>query len=116
MALAKSSHATRRSAPSTLGIVRRCSRRTISQMHPQPAAIAVIRAYLDNTLTQAAAMDRLRDEALTLDPESFLAFAERRRTKVLAYPEGREAIWRTTGRTDLKGIRALFVEHPFAVK
>jgi hypothetical protein len=82
----------------------------------EPAAIDIIRGYLDNTLTQAAAIERLRHEALTLDPEALLAFAERRRTRVLAYPEGREAIWRTIGRDDLKGLRALFVEHPFAVK
>lgn len=82
----------------------------------EPAAIEIIRGYLDHTLTQAAAMDRLRSEVLTLDPEAVLAFAERRRTKVLAYPEGREAVWRTIGRDDLTGIRALFVEHPFAVQ
>ena len=82
----------------------------------EPAAIDIIRGYLDNTLTQAAAIGRLRNEALTLEPEALLAFAERRRTRVLAYPEGREAIWRTIGHDDLKGIRALFVEHPFAVQ
>ncbi len=82
----------------------------------EPAAIEIIRGYLDNTLTHAAAADRLRDEALTLDPEALLAFAERRRIKVLAYPEGRNAIWRTIGRDDLKGLRALFVDHPFAIQ
>lgn len=82
----------------------------------EPAAIDILRGYLDNRLTQAAAIDRLRHEALTLDPEALLAFAERRRTKVLAYPEGREAVWRTIGRDNLKALRALFVEHPFAVQ
>jgi hypothetical protein len=82
----------------------------------EPAAIGIIRGYLDNTLTQAVAIDRLRIEALTLDPEALLAFAERRRTKVLAYAEGRDAIWRTIGRDNLKALHALFVEHPFAVK
>ena len=82
----------------------------------EPAAIDIIRGYLDDTLTQAAAIERLRNEALTLDPAALLAFAERRRTKVLAYPEGREAIWRTIGHDDLKAMRALFVEHPFAVQ
>jgi len=82
----------------------------------EPAAIDIIRAYLDHTLTQAAAMNRLRHEALTLDPEALLAFAERRRTTVLAYPEGREAIWRTIGRDDLKALRALFVDRPFAIQ
>ena len=82
----------------------------------EPAAIDIIRGYLDNKLTQAAAIDRLRNEALTLAPEALLAFAERQRSKVLAYPEGREAVWRTIGRDDLAGIRALFVEHPFAVQ
>jgi hypothetical protein len=82
----------------------------------EPAAIDIIRGYLDHKLTQAAAIDRLRNEALTLDPDALLAFAERRRTRVLAYPEGREAIWRTIGRDNLKGVRALFVEHPFAIQ
>lgn len=82
----------------------------------EPAAIEIIRGYLDHTLSQSAAIDRLRSEALTLEPEALLAFAERRRTGVLAYPEGREAIWRTIGHDDLKGIRSLFVEHPFAVQ
>ena len=79
-------------------------------------AIDIIRDYLDHRLTHAAAVDRLRDEALTLDPEALLAFAERRRTRILAYPEGREAIRRTIGGPDLTGLRALFVEHPFAVQ
>ena len=86
----------------------------------EPAAIDIIRGYLDNTLTQAAAIERLRNDALTLDPEALLAFAERRRTSVLAYPEGRAAIWRRIGHaigpSDLKELRALFVEHPFAVQ
>ena len=50
---------------------------------------------------------RLRDEALTLEPEALLAFAERRRIKVLAYPEGRSAIWRTIGRDDLAPARVV---------
>lgn len=82
----------------------------------EPAAIDILRGYLDHKLTQAAAIVRLRDEAFTPDPEALLAFAERRRTRVLAYPEGREAIWRTIGRDDLKGLRALFVDHPFAIQ
>ncbi len=82
----------------------------------EPAAIDIIRGYLDHTLTQSAAIDRLRDEALTPDPEALLAFAERRRTRALAYPEGREAVWRTIGRDDLKGLRRMFVERPFAVQ
>ncbi len=82
----------------------------------EPAAIDIVRGYLDNTLTQAVATERLREEALTPDPEALLAFAERRRTRVLAYPEGREAVWRTIGRDDLKGLRGMFVERPFAVQ
>jgi hypothetical protein len=82
----------------------------------EPAAIEIIRGYLDHTLTQSAAIDRLRHEALTLEAEALLAFAERRRTRVLAYPEGREAIWRTIGHDDLKALRGLFVEHPFAIQ
>ena len=82
----------------------------------EPAAISIIRDYLDNKLTHAAAVDRLRDDALTLDPEALLAFAERRRTRILAYPEGRDAIRRTIGSTELERLRALFVEHPFAVQ
>lgn len=48
--------------------------------------------YLDSSLgTEAVAM-RLRDEALVLDPAGMVAFIEKQRSKVLAYPLGRQLV------------------------
>jgi hypothetical protein len=79
----------------------------------EPVIADVSRAYLDSTLTQGQAIDRLRDEALTPDPEALLAFAERRRARILAYPEGRAAVRRTIGDTGISGLRQLFTDQPF---
>jgi hypothetical protein len=49
-------------------------------------------AYLDTPLGTEAAETRLRDEALVLDPAGMLAFIERQRTRVLAYPVGRRLV------------------------
>ena len=48
--------------------------------------------YLDSPLGTEAATTRLRDEALVLDPAGMLAFIERQRSRVLAYPVGRRLI------------------------
>jgi hypothetical protein len=82
----------------------------------EPAIADIIAAYLDNSLTQAAAVERLRNEALVLDAEGLLAFAERRRTRVLAYPEGRAMVQRSIGGRGLEALRRVFVDLPFAVQ
>jgi hypothetical protein len=48
--------------------------------------------YLDSPLGTEAATTRLRDEALVLDPAGLLAFIERQRSRVLAYPVGRRIV------------------------
>jgi hypothetical protein len=48
--------------------------------------------YLDSPLGAEAASTRLRDEALVLDPDGMLAFIERQRSRVLAYPVGRRLV------------------------
>lgn len=48
--------------------------------------------YLDSPLGSEAATARLRDEALVLDPPGMLAFLERQRSKMLAYPVGRRLV------------------------
>lgn len=48
--------------------------------------------YLDTPLGAEAATTRLRDEALVLDPAGMVAFIERQRTKMLAYPLGRRLV------------------------
>ena len=80
----------------------------------EPAIADISRAYLDNTLPQARAIERLRDEALTPEPAAFLAFAERRRAKLLAYPVGRARVRAVADA--LPHLRRLFVERPFAIQ
>jgi hypothetical protein len=82
----------------------------------EPVISAIVAAYLDSELTRAAAIERLRDETLTLNPEAMLAFAERRRTRVLVYPEGRALVHRLIDGRGLEGIRRMFVDRPFAVQ
>ena len=48
--------------------------------------------YLDTPLGTEAATARLRDDALVLDPSGLLAFIERQRSRVLAYPVGRRLV------------------------
>ncbi len=80
----------------------------------EPAIGDIARAYLDNTLPQSRAIERLREEALTPEPAAFLAFAERRRAKLLAYPEGRARVRAVADA--LPHLRRLFVERPFALQ
>jgi hypothetical protein len=82
----------------------------------EPVISSIVAAYLDNSLTQAAAIERLRDEALLINPEAMLAFAERWRTRVLVYPEGRALVQRLIAGRGLEGLRHVFVDQPFAVQ
>ena len=81
----------------------------------EPLLVDVVREYLDNAITQAIALDRLRDEALTPDPDGLLAFAERRRTRVLAYPAGRARMRSVIG-SGLAGVIHVFGDRPFALQ
>ena len=64
--------------------------RLAAGLDSEVAAIAA--DYLDTTLSADAATTRLRDDALVLDPPGLLAFIEKQRTKMLAYPLGRRLV------------------------
>lgn len=64
--------------------------RLVATLDVEVAYIAA--EYLDTPLGVEAATTRLRDEALVLDPAGMLAFLERQRTKMLAYPLGRRLV------------------------
>lgn len=82
----------------------------------EPAIVEVSRAYLDNTITHAVAIERLREEALTQEPEALLAFAERRRSRLLAYPEGRARARMALRRDGLAAVSRWFGRTPFALQ
>ncbi len=64
--------------------------RLAARLDIEVAAIAA--DYLDTALSAEAATTRLRDDALVLDPPGLLAFIEKQRTKMLAYPLGRRLV------------------------
>ena len=82
----------------------------------QPVAVAILRDYLDDRLTQAAAAERLRVDALTPDPDALLAFAERQQARVSAYVLGREAVMSAIATGGPAAIGRLFTDRPFAVQ
>ena len=82
----------------------------------EPVAISIISEYLDGRTPHDAAANRLRQEALTLEPDALLAFAERQRTRVLAYPGGRAAVRQAIGGGGAKALRQLFVDRPFLLR
>lgn len=71
---------------------------------------AIARDYLDNRITTAAAVRRLTDEALIAEAEAFVVFVERRRTRVLAYPEGRRLVLERIGTGGLAALPPLLVK------
>lgn len=48
--------------------------------------------YLDSSLGTEVVTARLRDDALVLDPAGMVAFIEKQRSRVLAYPLGRQLV------------------------
>lgn len=82
----------------------------------EPIAINIIGDYLDGRTPHDAAVDRLRQEALTPEPDALLAFAERYRSRVLAYPGGRAAVRGTIGNGGASALRSLYVERPFRLR
>lgn len=78
---------------------------------------AIVGAYLDSTATRDEALVRLGDAGV-LDPEAFLAFAERRRTLAVVYPIGRRAVsaYLQAGGDPWRRLVALFSETPFALE
>jgi hypothetical protein len=73
-----------------------------------PVVTEISRQYLDSTITQQQAIDRLANEALIGNPQATLAFIERRRARALVYGEGRRVIYSMMQTKDLAGLRELF--------
>jgi hypothetical protein len=69
----------------------------------------VAREYLDNRITATVAAERLEGEALLPGAEGFVFFIERRRTRILAYTEGRRLARERLGTPSLSRLRTLFV-------
>jgi hypothetical protein len=72
-----------------------------------PVITDVGRQYLDHTIPEARARERLADEALVGDPATMLGFIERRRARALVYGEGRRVVYEMLPTRDLKGLRAV---------
>lgn len=78
----------------------------------EPLIGDVAAAYLDGTIGTEAALDRLRDEALVADADEMLRFIEQRRTRVLAYTQGRQHVRSTLKVDNLATLRDLFAPAP----
>ena len=73
-----------------------------------PIVTDVARHYLDGTLTQERALERLADEALIANPSALLAFIEQRRARALVYVEGRRLVYQHLKTKDLAGLYEAF--------
>lgn len=73
-----------------------------------PVVTDVARQYLDGSLTQERAVERLTHDALVANPQGTLAFIERRRARALVYGEGRRVIYELMTTRDLAGLDAAF--------
>ncbi len=80
-----------------------------AQARLEPLIGLIARDYLDNRATAAATTERLAVEALVADAEGFIPFIEQRRTRVLAYAEGKRAVLERLGAGGLGGLPALFI-------
>lgn len=76
----------------------------------EPLIGDIAREYLDNRINTATATERLSQEALVADAEGLVMFIERRRSRLLAYPEGRRVVHERLGATGLEGLRGLFTD------
>ena len=73
-----------------------------------PIVTEVARQYLDTSMTQQQAIERLSTEALISNAEATLAFIERRRARALVYGEGRRVIYSMLPAKTLESVRGLF--------
>ncbi len=73
-----------------------------------PVVTDVARQYLDGSLTQERAVERLANDALVANPQGTLAFIERRRARALVYGEGRRVVYGLMKTRDLAGLYAAF--------
>ncbi len=65
--------------------------------------------YLDNRLNAATTAERLESDALVASGEAFVPFIERRRTRILAYTEGRRRVIERLDGAGLAGLHGIFV-------
>jgi hypothetical protein len=73
-----------------------------------PVVTEVARRYLDSTITQELAIERLANDALIGNPQATLAFIERRRARALVYGEGRRVIYAAMPARTLEALHDLF--------
>jgi hypothetical protein len=83
----------------------------------EPLVPSIIGQYLDNDASREATIAALADEALLPDPEFFVAFAERHRTRAVVYPLGKSVVSallaRSTADRRWHGLTDLFTVKPF---
>lgn len=80
-----------------------------AQADLDPLIADIAREYLDNRINATSAAERLEHEVLMPNPEGFVFFIERRRTRILAYTEGRRLVRERLRSGGLAGLHALFV-------
>jgi hypothetical protein len=89
--------------------VQRLARVEVHLAAMEPLIGDIARDYLDNQIQAAEAVERLSHDALVAEPEPFLMFIERRRTRVLAYAAGRRLALGELGSRRLEGMRDLLL-------
>lgn len=75
----------------------------------EPLIGDIAREYLDNRINAATAAERLEREVLMPNAEAFVFFIERRRTRILAYTEGRRRALERLGPAGLAALKDLFL-------
>jgi hypothetical protein len=75
----------------------------------EPLIGELAREYLDNRANAATTAERLERDALVASGEAFVPFIERRRTRVLAYTEGRRLVMERLAGAGLPGMHGIFV-------
>jgi hypothetical protein len=75
----------------------------------EPLIGDLARDYLDNRLTATLLTERLADEALIASPDSFIPFIEQRRTRLLAYADGRRVVLAQLAGQGLAALPTLFL-------
>lgn len=80
----------------------------------EPLIGDIARDYLDNRLNATQAAARLDHEVLMPGAEAFVFFIERRRTRILAYTEGRRLVLERLGQGGLPALQNVFLPPPTA--
>jgi len=75
----------------------------------EPLIGELAREYLDNRLTAATTAERLEKDVLVASGDAFVPFIERRRTRILAYTEGRRRVTELLDGAGLAGLHGIFV-------